>query len=270
MSRANPSNKPNPSYTTVVRPILRHRNACVLLDSYPNFNPDAVPEGTGWGWSYLHCACVEGDMWVVRGLVQCGASLLRKGPRRCTALHWSCMRGHVNLVTCLLSEYADVRFTINCKATNGRTPLHIAAYMGLQRCVGTLLRYGADPTIVDEDEMTAGALVRAVYGTRARTLAILKAGERTWAVLALGEWRPRLQATFPRGYRFATRTLTLLAKAQPEGQQGIVAFADGTCGTVPRHPCACLNLLPEELLQYLFIFVCAAPVPDVWTAWCAR
>lgn len=35
-------------------------------------------------------------------------------------------------------------------------------------------------------------------------------------------------------------------------------------GTLVRYTEACLHLLPEELLQFVFAFITAPPLPDSW------
>jgi hypothetical protein len=87
---------------------------------------------------------------------------------------------------------------------------------------------------------------------------LLEEAERAHAVLHLGEWRPHKQACFPRGYRAAMRTLVVLAKARTPA-------LDDASELHSHYPSACLDLLPEELLQYLFAYVTSAHVPDVWT-----
>jgi len=82
----------------------------------------------------------------------------------------------------------------------------------------------------------------------------------TLSVLAVGEWRPHLQHLFPRRYRSALRTLAVLAKARV-----VATTVDVRARPPARYPQACLQLMPEEILQYMFTFVTAAPVPDGWT-----
>jgi len=82
-----------------------------------------------------------------------------------------------------------------------------------------------------------------------------------FAVLSLGEWRPRLHHRFPRRYRMAMRTLVILAKARAVENEAAAVVALPPA----RYQQACLELLPEELLQYMYAFVTAAPVPDFWT-----
>ncbi len=78
------------------------------------------------------------------------------------------------------------------------------------------------------------------------------------------EWRPWRHYGFPPKYRATMHTLAVLAKARPPGKTGIVVNAHGTRILLSRYPSACLNLLPEELLQYLFAYIAAAPVIYWW------
>ena len=103
---------------------------------------------------------------------------------------------------------------------------------------------------------------------------LLLTADRAHAVLTLGEWRPRSHARFPFMYRRAMRTLLMLAKTRrltaQRGGIGIITVTVTECGretrqVAMRYPCACLDRLPEELLQLLFAYITAADVPDVWT-----
>lgn len=93
-----------------------------------------------------------------------------------------------------------------------------------------------------------------------RKIAIVK---RAREVLKLG-WRPHQHADLTPCYRAAMRTLVVLAKARPKKEREIIRAEDGCRVLLARYPCACLELLPEELLQYIFVFITAFPVPAAW------
>jgi hypothetical protein len=59
------------------------------------------------------------------------------------------------------------------------------------------------------------------------------------------------------------RTLVILAKAYKSG--AIKKNSEGKRVILCRYECACLELLPEEILQYLFAYITTPKVPDVWT-----
>jgi hypothetical protein len=207
----------NPSYRDVVEPMLREGegDASELLRTYPNFDADTVPEDTG-GYCYLLWACHCYHFHTVRGLLQCGANLLRKGEGGCTALHqaccWSAKDEKAVLVAWLLSEHADARATINWANKCGSTALHFAAGRGSSAVMRVLLAHGADPTCEDFYGKTPAQIARNLG--ELSTAKLLEAAERThMTLLEVGEWRPRLAPCFPRKYRATMRTLVLLAKA---------------------------------------------------------
>jgi hypothetical protein len=74
------------------------------------------------------------------------------------------------------------------------------------------------------------------------------------AVLQIGEWRPRLHQRFPMKYRKTLRTLVVLAKART------YVIGEYPCKDriVSHYAVSGLSILPEELLQYLFVYVCGA------------
>ncbi len=154
------SDIPDPSYFEVVEPMLRadDGDASALLCAYPNFDPETVLNFVKHVWPYLHTACDLNHFHAVRGLLQCGASLRRKGAHGCTALHWACNgdeESRADVVAWLLSRCDDVRrSTVNWSADDGNTALHIAAWWGQTKMVCTLLEHGADITLENKQGKT--------------------------------------------------------------------------------------------------------------------
>ncbi len=66
------------------------------------------------------------------------------------------------------------------------------------------------------------------------------------------DWRPVLHGTFPPRVREGVRTILVLRKARDTKKSTEKMM-------YARYPSACLCLLPEELMQYLFIYVCSIP-----------
>ncbi len=294
----------NPLYHKVVQPLLDEHNgdASALLRAYPNFNPDEETADT-FGSPYLHNACFYNHFYVIRGLLQCGAGLLSRDYTGCTPLAQACRvdgRKEV-LVEWLLSEHADARATVNWTNDVGRTVLHGAALNGFCAMIHVLLKHGADITQKDFAGNTALHLATTRCGIavarillrhganptsknnngrtpteQAHNLAeetphhhryftyrhlmvkLLQTAERAQAILVIGEWRPNRHARFPHAYRAAMRTLVVLAKARTPAPEDVAELHS-------HYPRACLDLLPEELLQYLFAYISVPHVPDCWT-----
>ena len=74
------------------------------------------------------------------------------------------------------------------------------------------------------------------------------------AVVELGEWRPRKHAGYPPAVRAAVRTMHMLARARRDANNNNAREQ------------SCLSLLPEEVIQYLYTFITAAPVCSMWSA----
>jgi ankyrin repeat protein len=206
----------NPGYCSVVEPMLRKAkgDASELLRAYPNFDVEAAPE-VGTELCYLFLACLHFCVYAVRGLLQCGASLLRKDESGCTALHVACFgddEEKAAFVEWLLSEHADARATLGWADKWGRTALHLAAGWGTSAVACVLLAHGADLTCENLYGKTPAQIARILAGVS--TAKLLEAAERVYTThLEVGEWRPRLARRYPRKYRAAMRTLVMLAKA---------------------------------------------------------
>ena len=158
--------------------------------------------------------------------------------------------------------------TINWKDNNDDTALLHAAERGLSDIVRTLLEYGADPAIIYQS-CRLGILPRTAAQTchdwdsaNVGTVSILESAERVWAFNALPEWRPRTHQRFPSRYRAGICTLVILSRAR----NGYVKDKKNKpVETIASYPQACLEMLPPEILQYMFIFLTATPVAEKWT-----
>jgi hypothetical protein len=268
----------NPRYFAIVEPLLRFfgrlGNVSAFLRLYPNFDPEAVPlpdlnqPTYALEASYLQRACRVNHINAVRGLLQCGASLLSTDCRGRFTLWHACIgmqESRVNMVLWLLAEYADARATVNWADDGGVTPLHNAVDFGSIGLILVLLRFGAGNSLGMLNSFGNSPIDAAENKVSKVALNILKAAQRTQAVLIVGEWRPRKHAQFPLKYRIAMRVLVVLARARTRKQRDLILDADGSPRILSRYPQSCLDLLPEELLQHLFAYVTATPLPLCWT-----
>ena len=190
-------------------------DATELRRLYSNFDPEAVAEDT-YGHPYLHEACNLNHFYAVRGLLQCGASLLRKGKFKKTALHRACCgnkESRVDIVAWLLSEHSDARATVNWVTTIGWTGLHISAVSETTAKVRIILEHGGDITLKDNDGKTALDIARK-YNCLETTKILGKAEKCLKDLTKVGEWRHGKHSRFPRSYRKAMKTLVVLAKAE--------------------------------------------------------
>ena len=94
----------------------------------------------------IHDAAEEGDLEEVMRLIQEDPEIVDEiDDNESTALHLACIDGHVEVVSYLLDQGANINTTDNVDAT----PLYYACYEGRLEVVELLLSRGADPTICD-------------------------------------------------------------------------------------------------------------------------
>lgn len=139
----------NPSYKVCER-LLRKGdgNPSYLTTKFPHFDANAPARNTS-GWPLLHYAAHQGHLHVVRGLLQCGASLLDTEPLDgSTPLYRACRGGEqaASVVAFLLAQPEGVE-SVNVSDAYGKTPLHAAAGYGNETIVRMLLEAGADVSV---------------------------------------------------------------------------------------------------------------------------
>jgi len=96
----------------------------------------------------LMIACLQGDLAIVKLMVEKGAEINKPG---WTPLSYAATRGHTDIVKYLLDHAAY----IDAAAPNGSTPLMMAAYFGYDSTVKLLLEEGADPKLKNAMGYTA-------------------------------------------------------------------------------------------------------------------
>jgi hypothetical protein len=145
----------------------------------------------------------------------------------------------------------------SCYLPQKCTALHFAAARNVEADVALLLENGANPTMRNADSDTPADIAwrareffahKGVIPLPANNAAqLLSTATRYYG---RGEWRPRTHAQFPRKLRARLCALATLWRARLPN----LPFA----GENERYTQAGLSCLPEELFQYLLIYVCGA------------
>jgi ankyrin repeat protein len=104
----------------------------------------------------LMIACLQGDLSIVKLMVEKGAEINKPG---WTPLSYAATRGHTDIVKYLLDHSAY----IDAAAPNGSTPLMMAAYFGYDSTVKLLLEEGADPRLKNAMGYTALTLATQMH-----------------------------------------------------------------------------------------------------------
>ncbi|XP_042892318.1 serine/threonine-protein kinase TNNI3K-like isoform X2 [Penaeus japonicus] len=99
----------------------------------------------------LHISCMAGHLEVTRALAQRGANIEARDAVSFSPLHIACLFGNESVVEYLLSRGVDV----NIAGSVGDRPLHLASTFGYYKVVQMLLKKGARVRIQDEEGNTA-------------------------------------------------------------------------------------------------------------------
>lgn len=122
--------------------------------------------------SVLMLAALKGYLPLVQQLVEHDADVNKTG---WTPLHYAASGGHVPVIEHLLEHSAY----IDAESPNGTTPLMMAAMYGSPEAVKTLIQAGADPTLKNQQGLSA--LDFAVRGRRPNAIELMEAGLARWA-----------------------------------------------------------------------------------------
>ena len=96
----------------------------------------------------LMLAANANDVAMANLLIEAGASVNRPN---WTPLHYAASKGHLAMMHLLIDNDAY----IDAESPNGTTPLMMAAYYASPSAVKLMLEEGADPTLKNQDGMTA-------------------------------------------------------------------------------------------------------------------
>ena len=96
----------------------------------------------------LMLAANANDLALANLLIEAGASVNRPN---WTPLHYAASKGHLAMMHLLIDSDAY----IDAESPNGTTPLMMAAYYASPSAVKLMLEEGADPTLKNQDGMTA-------------------------------------------------------------------------------------------------------------------
>ena len=194
---------------------------------------DNVENTSEWMQDHLHLACLCNDLNTVKGLVKCGANLMKKDKWGWTALFYACgdtaalhpvsgtlqfilpcfivpvqPTSRSEMVRWILRQSAGAK-TVNDKFVWDCTALHRAALHYDIDVLVSLLEHGADPTICTKGDRSALMISQGKGNTRAITL--LQTYEAIWK---LNEWRPWNHSEYPDIYRKSVVIVAILAKTK--------------------------------------------------------
>ena len=106
------------------------------MEHDPPETPFFIDVETDQGATPLMLACAQAEITAVEKLLKCGAKKDSENRRGHTALSWTCVCGHHQVVSALLSGGVNA---VAPSRLENKTPLHHAAYNGTNDCVALLL-----------------------------------------------------------------------------------------------------------------------------------
>ena len=144
--------------------------SAILLAKHPLTNLNAVNQ---YDETALMLAAINNQLDLAKLLIERGADINRPG---WTPLHYAATRGHLDMMHLLIENDAY----IDSEASNGNTPLMMAAFSGPPLAVKLLLEEGADPTLVNHDNVSA--LDLALSKDRQQSVFYIRAFTESWYI----------------------------------------------------------------------------------------
>ncbi|XP_069544220.1 tonsoku-like protein [Brachyistius frenatus] len=127
------------------------RRRSVVTSSGRTLCLPAVQRRNRFGESLLHRAVMQGDLQMLKAILQLGPDVNMADNAGWTPLHEAALYGHYEACRDLINAGAEV----NAAAANGVTPLHDVIRNGHERIAELLLKHDADPLLQDRDGQTA-------------------------------------------------------------------------------------------------------------------
>ncbi|GAB1298467.1 Ankyrin repeat domain-containing protein 31 [Apodemus speciosus] len=130
---------------------FRKRKSSLKAPCSQGVNTPGISKRNAEGESQLHVASREGDLSLVKVLIESGADVNLKDNAGWTPLHKAASGGFDDVIRELLKAGANV----NCENINGIVPLHGASKGNHIKAAEILLEHGANPSQKDQKQRTA-------------------------------------------------------------------------------------------------------------------
>jgi ankyrin repeat protein len=149
--------------------------------------PVNVADGTDYNQNPILLASVQGEMSIIKVLLDAGANIEARGQFGMTALMLATLKGNTKVVELLLARGAKV----DARADNGATALMTAARDNFPDLVELLIGHGADVNAATKQAFTP---LMAAADDEAIVLLLLKSGAKSEATNSEGQTAACLSA----------------------------------------------------------------------------
>jgi hypothetical protein len=172
----------------------------------------------------LTTAAFRGEVERVRAMLDHRAVPDARDEKMCTALHWACSMGHIDVAALLVKRGADP----NVRAVNGETPLHVAAREGDAEMAEFLLGVGANPRLCSSAGRTALELALDHADDEVELIGLLRRAQKEHDALLLEQ--KKAEANKPRPKVQIVWEADLLKEAAAAANAAPGAAVDTGCG----------------------------------------